>query len=176
MFPVLETERLRLREIEKSDAESLFAYFSKEITNRYYGQDPFDKVEQAEGIVEMFTANYIEKRGIRWGIECKETKSFIGTIGYHLWSPRHKRAEIGYDLHPNYWGKGYASEALTAVSKYGFDVMELTRIGAVVFTENDASSKLLLKQGFKNEGVLRDYMYQNNIAYDAYMYSLLRGK
>lgn len=175
MFPVLETERLRLREIEKSDAESLFGYFSKEITNRYYGQEPFERVEQAEGIVEMFAVNYTEKRGIRWGIECKETNDFIGTIGYHLWSPRHKRAEIGYDLHPNHWGNGYASEALNAISKYGFDVMELARIGAVVFIDNDASSNLLIKKGFEKEGVLRNYMYQNGLAHDAYMYSLLKG-
>lgn len=175
MFPVLETERLRLREIETDDAETLFSYFSMELTNRYYGQDPFEKLEDAEQLIELFSANYNEKRGIRWGIENKETNTLIGTIGYHLWSPKHKRAEIGYDLDPDHWGRGFASEALSAITKYGFEVMELTRIGAVVFIDNDASSNLLMKQGFEREGVLREYMYQNGESHDVYMYSLLRG-
>lgn len=52
--------------------------------------------------------------------------------------------------------------------------MDLTRIGAVVFLENEASNNLLTKIGFQKEGVLKDYMYQNDIAYDTYIYSLLK--
>ena len=52
--------------------------------------------------------------------------------------------------------------------------MELTRIGAVVFIENEASNKLLTKIGFQKEGILRDYMYQNGVAHDTYVYSLLK--
>ncbi|MFK4998915.1 GNAT family N-acetyltransferase [Bacillus sp. N9] len=47
-----------------------------------------------------------EKRGIRWEIELLESEEFIGTIGFNAWSPKHKRAEIGYELHPHYWKKG----------------------------------------------------------------------
>lgn len=173
MFPQLETDRLRLREIHKADAENLFAYFSSDEVTRYYGQDSFLRFEQAEDLIGIFAASYEEKKGIRWGIVCKETNELIGTIGYHLLSPRHRRAEIGYDLNPTYWGKGYASEAVRAAVSYGFDVMRLTRIGAVVFLENDASNKLLVKLGFEREGILRNYMYQNGVAHDTYMYSLL---
>lgn len=52
--------------------------------------------------------------------------------------------------------------------------MELTRIGVVVFTENEASIKLLTKIGFQKEGVLREYMYQNGKSHDTYVYSLLQ--
>ncbi|WP_153721798.1 GNAT family N-acetyltransferase [Sporosarcina cascadiensis] len=174
MFPQIETDRLRLREIEQDDAASLFAYFSTDEVTRYYGQDSFQQIEQAEDLIKSFSASYDETKGIRWGIEHKETNELIGTIGFHLLSLRHKRAEIGYDLHPEHWGKGYASEAVKAAISYGFEVMELTRIGAVVFIENEASSKLLLKLGFEKEGVLRDYMYQNGTAHDTYIYSLLK--
>ncbi|QOS89014.1 GNAT family N-acetyltransferase [Brevibacillus sp. JNUCC-41] len=66
----------------------------------------------------------------------------------------HKRAEIGYEIHPDHWRKGYTLEAASKVISYGFDEMNLTRIGAVVFIENEAPSTLLTKIGFQKEGVL----------------------
>ena len=62
----------------------------------------------------------ITRKGIRWEIVLKETNVLIGTIGLNnlqLWS---KRSEIGYDLHPRYWGNGYASEAAREIIDYGF--------------------------------------------------------
>lgn len=174
MFPTLESERLVLREITKEDAEGIFACFSNDDVTRFYGQETLESIEQAENFVDFFSKNYSEKRGIRWGIEQKGTKGIIGTIGFNAWSPKHKRAEIGYEIHPEYWRNGYTIEAASKVISYGFEKLDLTRIGAVVFTENKASNKLLAKLGFQKEGVLRDYMYQAGKAYDTYVYSLLR--
>ncbi|WP_409274523.1 GNAT family N-acetyltransferase [Neobacillus sp. SCS-31] len=174
MFPLLETDRLILREIGKEDAAAIFACFSNEDVVRFYGQERLETVEQAEGFVEFFAKNYHEKRGIRWGIELKGANGLIGTIGFNAWSPKHKRAEIGYELHPSHWRKGYVTEALEKVISYGFEELGLNRIGAVVFLENEASSKLLQKAGFQKEGILRDYMVQNGTTYDTYLYSLLK--
>jgi [ribosomal protein S5]-alanine N-acetyltransferase len=174
MFPILETERLLLREITKKDAEGIFACFSNNDVTRLYGQETLASIEQAEKFVDFFSKNYSEKRGIRWGIERKGTKGIIGTIGFNAWLPKHKRAEIGYEIHPGQWRKGYALEAVSKVLSYGFEVMDLTRIGAVVFIENEASNELVTKVGFQKEGVLRDYMYQNGKAHDTYVYSLLK--
>ncbi|MDQ0225931.1 GNAT family N-acetyltransferase [Metabacillus niabensis] len=174
MFPRLETDRLILREMTKEDAEGIFACFSNEDVTRYYGQETLEKIEQAEKIVDFFSKSYSEKRGIRWGIERRGTKGIIGTIGFNAWLPKHKRAEIGYELHPDYWRNGYTLEAVLKVISYGFEKLDLTRIGAVVFIENKASNNLLEKVGFQKEGVLRDYMYQNGKAYDTFVYSLLR--
>ncbi|MFC5466027.1 GNAT family N-acetyltransferase [Lederbergia graminis] len=175
MFPTLETNRLLLREITKEDAEGIFACFSNEKVTRYYGQETLHSIEQAESFVDFFANSYKEKRGIRWGIERKGTQGIIGTIGFNAWAPKHKRAEIGYELDPEHWRKGYVSEAVLKVMEYGFDNLGLTRIGAVVFKDNEASSNLLLKVGFQQEGILRDYMYQNGDAYDTYVYSLLKN-
>ncbi|RFB13565.1 N-acetyltransferase [Bacillus sp. HNG] len=174
MFPKLETERLRIREIVHSDAQGIFDCFSNHDVTRYYGQDPITELKQAEQFVEFFEKSYIEKRGIRWGIELKEREGLIGTIGFNAWSPKHKRAEIGYELHPQYWRKGYISEAASEVIRYGFNELGLTRIGAVVFLENEASNDLLKKLGFEKEGVLRNYMYQNGVPHDTNVYSLLK--
>ncbi|QDX93426.1 N-acetyltransferase [Brevibacillus laterosporus] len=174
MFPVLETERLVLREITEEDAEGIFAYFSNTDVTRYYGQENLESIEQAKKFVDFFANNYKEKRGIRWGIERKGTKGIIGTIGFNAWAPKHKRAEIGYEINPEHWRKGYALEAMSEIVSYGFEVLDLTRIGAVVFTENEASNELLTKMGFQKEGVLRDYMYQNSVPHDTNVYSILK--
>ncbi|MDR4889634.1 GNAT family protein [Fredinandcohnia sp. QZ13] len=174
MFPKLETERLRLREIVHSDAQGIFDCFSNHDVTRYYGQEPITELKQAEQFVEFFANSYKEKRGIRWGIELKEREGLIGTIGFNAWSPKHKRAEIGYELHPQYWRQGYVSESASKVIEYGFNELRLTRIGAVVFLENKASNDLLAKLGFEKEGVLRNYMYQNGVPHDTNVYSLLK--
>jgi ribosomal-protein-alanine N-acetyltransferase len=173
MIPTLETKRLLLREISKDDADGIFSCFSNENVTRYYGQETLDNIEQAKGFVDFFANSYKEKRGVRWGIELKGNQGIIGTIGFNAWSPKHKRAEIGYEIHPEHWRKGYTFEAVSKVIQYGFDELGLTRIGAVVFMNNEASIKLLTKAGFEKEGILRNYMYQNGEAYDTYVFSIL---
>ncbi|MRH43469.1 GNAT family N-acetyltransferase [Aquibacillus halophilus] len=174
MFPVLTTNRLLLREITDEDAKDVFTCFSNNKVTRFYGQESLENIEQAKNIVEFFANSYKEKRGLRWGIELKGSKGLIGTIGFNAWVPKHKRAEIGYEINPNYWRKGYASEAATAVISFGFENIDLTRIGAVVFMKNESSTNLLTKLGFQQEGILRDYMYQNGRANDTYIYSMLK--
>lgn len=174
MFPLLETDRLLLREIIEEDSQKIFDCFSNENVTRFYGQDSFTSIEQAKQLIDLYANQYLEKRGIRWGIELKETKEIIGTIGFHTWSTKHKRAEIGYELQPAYWRNGYATEAVTKILSYGFNELGLTRVGAVVFIENDASNRLLTKLGFQKEGILRNYMYQNGKPNDTYVYSLLK--
>lgn len=176
MFPVIETERLILREIKEDDAEGIFLCFSNPDVVRYYGQEKLENLEQAKSFVEFFDQNFKSKRGIRWGIERKGTKGLIGTIGYNAWVPKHKRAEVGYEIHPDHWKKGYAVEALTEVVSYGFESLGLNRIGAVVFLDNLASNQLLLKVGFQKEGILEEYMYQNGVAYDTNVYSILKER
>lgn len=174
MFPILETERLLLREITQKDADDIFTYLSNNDVTRYYGQETLEYREQAKEFVTFFSKNYIEKRGIRWGIERKDAKGLIGTIGFNAWSTKHRRAEIGYEINPAYWRRGYASEALSKILSYGFNSLHLNRIGAVVFPENVASNNLLLKVGFQKEGLLRDYIYQNDVSHDTYVYSIIK--
>lgn len=175
MFPILETERLRLREITQNDQEDVFKCFSNEEVLKHYGQEAFVDRKQAEALINFFSTSWKENKGIRWGIERKGTQGLIGTVGFNALALKHKRAEIGYEIHPDHWRKGYTSEAVRSVVQYGFSELGLTRIGAVIFTENDASYQLLEKVGFDREGILRDYIYQNGTAHDTYVYSLLKN-
>jgi len=173
MFPVLHTDRLVLRELTVNDAQAILNCFSNPDVLRHYGQNPLTSLDQVRLIINNFSKSYEEKCGIKWGIELKGQAGIIGTIGFQEWSTEHKRAEISYALFPESWGKGYALEAVNKVISFGFQEMKLVRIGAIVFTENDASNKLLTKAGFEKEGVLKKYIHQNNISYDTYSYSLI---
>jgi len=172
-FPILETERLRLRQLGVEDASALFRIFSSEDLTRYYGRFPLIEHAEAEEMIERFRLLYEEQRGIRWGIEQKENMQLIGTVGFHAWAIPHNRAEIGYELDDEYQGKGYATEALTAAISYAFHDMGLNRIGALVYPENSASEKLLLRLGFRLEGLMKQYAFFRNTYVDLNMFALL---
>jgi [ribosomal protein S5]-alanine N-acetyltransferase len=174
LFPTLETERLKLIEIMPNHAESIFKILSLDEVTRYYGTDRFTSIEEAKKLIDMFQKNFYEKRSMRWGIVLKENNKFIGTLGLNGLQLKNKKAEIGYEIHPSYWRKGYTSEAIKEVLRYSYLELELNRIGAVVYVENEASSNLLEKLGFKKEGVLRDYLFQNNSFHTTSMFSLLK--
>ncbi|TQR19485.1 GNAT family N-acetyltransferase [Psychrobacillus vulpis] len=173
-FPVLETNRLKLMEIKKENADSIFRIFSDDEVTRYYGMASFEQKEQAINMINSFTKNFQDKRSIRWGIFWKETSELVGTVGLNNLQLSQKRTEIGYDLLPSYWRKGIVSEAVEAVVRYCFEELDLYRIAAVTFTENESSYKLLLKLGFQKEGMLRGYIYQNDKSNDTFVFSLIK--
>lgn len=173
-FPILQTDRLELIEITDEHIKEIFSIFSNEKITKYYGMSHFTETQQATNLINSFQKNFQEKRSIRWGIILKETDEFVGTIGLNNLQITSKKTEIGYDLNPDYWRRGIISEAARAVIQYSFDGLELYRIGAVTFPENEASYKLLLKLGFQKEGLLRGYIYQNDKSNDAYIFSLLK--
>ncbi|MDQ0972645.1 ribosomal-protein-alanine N-acetyltransferase [Neobacillus niacini] len=174
LFPTLETDRLKLIEITQFHATSLFNILSLEEVTRYYGTDTFTSIEEAKKLIDMFQKNFYEKRSMRWGIVLKENNKFIGTLGLNGLQLKNKKAEIGYEIHPSYWRQGYTSEAIKEILRYSYLELKLNRIGAVVYIENEASSNLLEKLGFKKEGELRDYLFQNNSYHTTSMFSLLK--
>lgn len=173
-FPVLETRRLYLRKITVDDASDIFEYLSNDMVTRYLGKESLINIEGAYDIINKIEINYSERRGIRWGIIHKESKKLIGTIGYDAIQIKNKRADIGYDINSNYWRQGFAIEAINEVIQFGFTKLDLNRIGSVVFPDNIASLNLLKKVGFTKEGLLREYIIQNNIARDTVALSLLK--
>lgn len=173
-FPILETSRLNLIEIEYKHLDEIYQIFSNEDVTKYYGMSPFINESQAKVMIESFRTRFENKQGMRWGIVEKESNRLIGTIGLNNLILSGKRTEIGYDLLPTYWGKGIMSEAINVVITYCFQTLSLFRIGAVIFPENIASSKVIEKLGFQKEGLLRGYIYQNEESHNVYVYSLLK--
>jgi ribosomal-protein-alanine N-acetyltransferase len=173
-FPSVETERLLLQSLTTEYTDFIFRHFSNPAVTRYLlDEPPVTDYAQAQEIVRF----YLEPAGKtynRWIIVHKSKHQPIGTCGYHKWDKRYFRAEIGYDLDPDFWGQGYMTEALSAAISTGFEKMRLNRIDALVYVENKPSILLLQRLGFTQEGLLRDYFCLDNNFYDHYIFSLLK--
>ncbi len=175
-FPSLETERLILRQMTLEDTDFVFQHFGDAAVSQYLmDEPPLTEYDQAREIIQFFCEPE-EKTHNRWLMVRKSDHRSIGTCGFHKWDKRYFRAEIGYDLSPSFWGQGYMIEALRAVIASGFEHMRLNRIEALVYIENDRSTQLLRRLGFKQEGVLRDYFYLDGKFYDHYLFALLQNE
>ena len=174
-FPLLETNRLILRKMALSDVEFYFSHFNiREIVEGCCFPGP-KSLEAAEEELEAYCIKpFEENRGIRWGIIRKGSNQLIGTCGYYDWNKNARRAEVGYDLNPKYWGQGIMTEALRAILKYSFEKMALNRVQAIIDSKNARSIGLVLGLGFKEEGVLRERSYFNGQFRDDVCFSLLK--
>lgn len=172
-FPNLETERLSLRRVIKSDVNEIFALRSDKEIMKYI---PRPLAKTTEDALEHITTidNTIDKNeGINWAITLKDNSKLIGIIGHYRIQPQNYRAEVGYILHPEYHGKGIIPEALKKVLEYGFKEMKLHTIEAVIDPDNIASEKVLLKSGFTKEAHFIENQYYEGRFLDTVIYSLL---
>lgn len=95
-----------------------------------------------------------------FAIRIRESNQLIGCVSI-FYSDRHKRGMLGYWVGVDYWNKGYGSEAIKEVIRYGFEDLRLHKIWAECFEHNKASAKLMEKCGMEDEAVLRKhYLYQ----------------
>ncbi|MCT2536884.1 GNAT family N-acetyltransferase [Aquibacillus koreensis] len=172
-FPQLETDRLHLVQIKDEYTQSYYEIMSRNDVTKYYGMDSLKSKEEARQFIDFFQKAYDEQRAIRWGIVIKESGEFIGTVGLNNLNTSKKKAEIGYELHPTFWRKGFTNEVVKEVLQYSFEELELYRVGAVTYPQNEASIQLLKRLSFVQEGLLRGYLYQDQQSHDALIFSLI---
>ena len=173
-FPVIETAHLKLRKPLQKDANALLEITRDEIVMKYYGMPSFRSKAEALNEINWFNKIFVQKEGARWVITEQAVGKYIGDIGFHNYKATHARAEIGFKLAKAYWHQGIMAEALGGVLEYGFSVMQLNRIEAVVDPENTACLTLLKKAGFVEEGILREYEHEVKGYVDLMMLSLLK--
>lgn len=175
-FPELTTNRLRLRALREKDAPVLLSIFSNPHTMKYYGSEQMSGLEEIEGLLMSFKKGFEQKQAIRFGIEVRERGELIGTCGFHNWAKRVNRIEMGYELTQTEEGKGYMTEALSAIIPFAFQQLDMNRIGALIHPNNAPSRKLITKLGFQQEGLLRDYVLAGGEYMNLIMYSLLKSE
>lgn len=172
-LPVLETERLILRKLHWDDTEDIFEYASDPEVPKYSSWSVHDSIEDTKNFLNAVMAQYKNHEVAPWGIVDKADKKLIGTCGFVDFMIEGNRAEIGYALSRNYWGKGYMTEAVRAVIDFGFRTMQLNRIEARCNIENIASARVMEKVGMKFEGILREHLFAKGNYHDLKMYSIL---
>jgi len=179
-FPILETERLVLRELQAEDAE---AYHHQQATALAIpGRPPWGfgfeakSAETARSSILFAGSAWRKKQRLKWGICLKrENGSLIGDCEMFDFANQSK-AEIGYWLGAAYQRQGFMTEAVTAVVRYAFDVMGLHRIHAFTSTSNLSSVAMLEKVGFQQEGVLRQFTLRDGTWDDSAVLAILNGR
>jgi ribosomal-protein-alanine N-acetyltransferase len=173
-LPVLTANGIVLRPITKSDTAALFHHFSNDTVTRYMDIPSFTNISEATQIIQFFRDNLAKGTGMRWAITFADHAAILGTCGLHNINKVHFKGEIGYDLHPDYWGKGIMTTAVQEVLLYAFDHLQLNRVEAFVDPSNTPSSNLLRRTGFEQEGLLRDAFFEKGKFVDAELYSILK--
>ncbi len=172
-FPKSESQRLFYREITLSDSRDILLIRSNDEVMKFMDRYKMESLKDADDFIKSVVESYKNKRGISWGIIEKDTNKFIGYFGFWRIIAEHCRAEIGYALKPGYWGKGYMTETIQALIRYGFGKIKFHSIEANVNPQNESSIRLLEKLGFKKEAYFRENILFDNKFIDSVIYSLL---
>lgn len=172
-FPVLAGRRVRLRGPCPGDADAVFALFSHPEVMRYWSSAPMRSRMQAEGRIGEMQDGFARRESIDWLVAARDDDRAIGSCTLYRFDARHRRAEIGYALHPDQWRRGLAREAVSLALGWGFRSLGLHRIEADVDPRNEASRRLLLSLGFSSEGLLRQRFLVDGHAADSEIFGLL---
>lgn len=175
-LPEIETPRLLLRKLKPEDAADMFEYASDPEVARDVTWEPHRSIEDSRGFINSVLQKYANKQTSEWGLVLKETGRLVGTCGFVWWKPEHARAEFGYALSSKYWGRGLMTEAAAAVMDFAFDKMKLHRLEARCIITNTASEKVMLKNGMKYEGLMRDVVYEKGGFKSLKVYSMLESE
>lgn len=171
----LDAASLRLRPLERSDAEALYAIHSDPEVMKYSTIRPRSSVEQAHELVESSLAAMRAGRHLCFGIVPISAGRVVGTCTlFHIYKAS-RRAEVGFVLGKRFWGRGYMTEALSALLDYGFSTLDMNRVEADTDPRNLAAARLLERLGFIKEGLLRERWIVDGAKSDSAMDGLLRN-
>ncbi|MFI5149509.1 MAG: GNAT family N-acetyltransferase [Bacteroidia bacterium] len=159
-FPVLRTSRLLLRSIAQTDTDRIFNFYHNPQVMQFRGADCFEFKQEASDLIQEFADLFTKGKGIRWGI-CMQDKeeALIGSAGLKSINSTHLRAELGYELDPECWNQGLMTEALSAITAFCFNEMQLHTLEANITPANIASERVLEKLHFVREAYFRENWY-----------------
>lgn len=147
-FPTLQTERLILRKLSIDDAEEIFFLRSNDAVNKYLDRPKANDIDDAIAFINKVNIGVANDNWMYWAICFKDNPKLIGTICLWNFNEEENKAEVGYEIIPEYQQKGIAKEALSKIIEFGFDGLQLSKIEAYTHKENLSSKKLLEKFGF----------------------------
>lgn len=156
----IDTPRLTLRWFTLADLDDITLVLGHPEVMRFSLSGPHSRA-QCEKFINFCLQQY-EKRGFGlFAVVLKESQKVIGYCGYYF--PKIdgvEEIEIGYRLHPDYWGRGLATEAALAVKAHAFNELKLTRVISIIEAANVASIRVAEKIGMHHE---KDSLFQDKI-------------
>jgi len=155
-FPNIKTERLNLRQLSVEDEQQIFEIRSNPGIAEFLGRQLCKSVEEARQFINKINNGIKNNENIYWAISSMENQKLIGTICLWQISVAESKAEIGFELLPEYQGKGIIQEAVKNVLDYGFNHMKLSAIEGEVAPGNIKSIKVMERFNFKKVNEIRD--------------------
>ena len=171
------TDRLVLREFVPDDWPAVLAYQRDPRYLRFYPWT-YRTETDVQDFVQMFVDQQAEqpRRKFQLAITLPDDERLIGNCGIRRKPEQDWEADIGYELAPEHWGRGYATEAALAVVSFGFRELELHRISSWCIADNSASARVLEKVGLRPEGRLRENEYFKGRWWDTLLYGVLESE
>ncbi|NLR68502.1 GNAT family N-acetyltransferase [Chitinophaga varians] len=174
----IQSSRLLIRDFSKNDWEDLHRLYMMPETVKY---NPSGYPE-SESATEKLVAEWSEQPAAAHREEYtvavieKAEGGFVGVISLDLGDAKYRKAEIWYKLLPEYWGKGYATEAVSSMLAFGFGTLKLHRIECGCSIHNTGSYRVMEKVGMTREGVKRKVLPLEDGWHDAYIYGILASE
>ena len=150
------TERLTLRMFEPTELAALHALRSHDEAVRWLYDDPATLEESRERLARRTKLTRFALTGDAIGLAVDRGGEVVGDASLFLTSAEHLQGEIGYIVHPDHQGRGYATEAAAALLELGFDGFGLHRIVGRIEPRNAGSAKVLERLGMRREALLAE--------------------
>jgi len=147
-FPMLKTDRLILRKLSLDDAEEIFFLRSNDMVNKYIDRHKAKDIDEVIAFINKVNIGVANNNWLYWAICFKDNPKLVGTICLWNLNEDENKAEVGYELNPEYQGKGIAKDSLSMVVDFGFNTLQIDKIEAYTHKENLTSTKLLEKFNF----------------------------
>ena len=160
-----------LHPITPADLPHIYTGLGDPRVTRHYGVH-FDSLEATQEQMDRYAALGRDGTGKWWAIR-DENGSFLGAIGFNGLQRAHRKAEIGFWLLPEHWGKGIIGQVMPDALAHGFKELDLHRIEGIVEGGNMASGRILQRHGFVHEGTLREAECNHGKWIDLEMWALI---
>lgn len=154
-IPTLFTDRLILRKIGVSDLADVYDYSRRPEVSRYLLWSPHSDPQITKSHLKYIQTRYAKHDFFDWAVVVADSGKMIGTCGFSRLDEENNSAEIGYVLNSDYWGMGYAAEAVRRIMTFAFDTLGFHRIYARILEGNAASERVAQKCGMIRESTHR---------------------
>jgi [ribosomal protein S5]-alanine N-acetyltransferase len=169
----LDTARLQLSGVRPEDWEAYYPIFSDPETSRYSNLPSRPTEKRARGFVNWMVRISQQGKGFGWMVGDRDSGILLGCIRLNSIDKRTSIGVIGYEFGKPFWGQGYATEALAAVTKHCHQDMQLYRLEAWTVEGNPASDRVLIKAGYRYEGMQRKKMVIGQQRFDQRLFGRL---
>lgn len=175
-MPILYTERLMLRKITVRDSEDMYEYSKRPEVSRYLLWSPHDDIRVTKNYTRYLQGLYLKKGFYDWALVLRRSDKMIGTCGFSHIDAENNCAEIGYVLNSDYWGLGYAAEAVMRVLAFGFETAGFNRIFARILDGNTQSVRVAEKCRMRYEATHKNAIIVKGEYKTYHEYAILKNE